>query len=131
MALPMNTALVGSLAAATLLGAVAASSTTAQAQSYYPYRGTSWGYGSGYYPASYRHRRHHSYYGRRDNTGAAIAGLVGGLALGALAAQPYYAQPYPSYGATYYGGYQNCWIERRRLKTNSGRPLYEDRQVCR
>ena len=137
-------ALVGGFAAAALVGGVAVSSTSAQAQVYY---GSGWGYGSGltvgvgsgYYPSSYRYRDGR-YYRRQDNTGAAIAGLVGGLAVGALAAQayqPYYAQPYSYYpSTTYYGGYgggyaQNCWIERKRLKTNSGKPLYQDRTVCR
>jgi len=139
MFLSAKTALVGGLAAAAFAGAVATSATPAQAQVYYS---SGYHYGSGYgHPVQYRQYRHgRRDYRRRDNTGAAIAGLVGGLAVGALAAQaaqPRYVQPHyyaPArtyYGGGYYAAPRTCWIERRRLRTNSGRPLYEDRQVCR
>src|SRR3954454_4055928 len=90
------------LAALMLGGAILASATSAEAGA-----GTgTWRngmvagpYGAGYYghgygPARYGYRRSHG------NGGAVAAGLIGGLALGALATAPAYSYPaYPAYPA--------------------------------
>jgi hypothetical protein len=71
--------MAGALAALTMVGTLAVTSTEASAQ---------WRRGWG--------------------PGAVAAGVVGGLALGALAARPYYGAPgYYAYGP-------ECWVERRR-----------------
>jgi hypothetical protein len=81
-------------------------------------------------PAEARHRRGH---------GAAIAaGVVGGLALGALAAgaaRPAYGAPvapgyaYPAYGRpAYYGG--DCYEVRRRYVDDWGRRFTRIETVC-
>lgn len=85
-------AMVGALAALTVAGTLAVTSTEAEAQ---------W-------------RRHHHHHG-----GGIAAGVVGGLALGALAAgaaNPYYGHPGYGYGAgpTYYGG-PSCYLTTRRV----------------
>jgi hypothetical protein len=83
----------------------------------------------GYRPAygyGYRHRR-------RDSGAALAAGLVGGLALGALATAPYrysYAAPYGGYyGASYYGG-PVCHTVRRRAVDAWGRLVITHRRIC-
>ena len=73
----------GALAALTMAGTLALSSTEASAY----WRGYGWG------------------------PGAVAAGVIGGLALGALAARPYYYGPPPSYYA--YG--PDCYVTRRRV----------------
>ena len=75
----------GALAALTMAGTLALTSTEASAQ---------WRRGYGWGP------------------GAVAAGVVGGLALGALAARPYYYGP-PGYYA--YGDGPDCYITRRRV----------------
>ncbi len=77
----------------------------------------------GYRP--YHHRR-------RSNVGGAVAaGVIGGLALGALAARPAYA--YPAY-PTYYGsaGYDpvSCYTVRRRFVDEWGRVIVRREEVC-
>src|SRR3954447_10433668 len=107
--------LTAGLAALTLGGAILASATSAQAGA-----GTgTWRngmvagpYGAGYYggqaysPAGYGYRRGYGYH-RHNNGGAVAAGLIGGLALGALATAPAYSYPaYPAYPVAspgYYG----------------------------
>jgi len=75
----------------------------------YPYRG--YGYG---YP----------YYRRYDNSGAIAAGLIGGLALGAIAANAarpvYYQRP----------AYSDCWYERRRIVNRYGTARVRQVRVC-
>ena len=80
-------------------------------------------YGYGYRP----------YYRRRDSGAALAAGLVGGLALGALATAPY-RYSYPAtyggyYGASYYGG-PVCSTVRRRGVDAWGRLVITTRKVC-
>ncbi|QFR31680.1 hypothetical protein [Ancylobacter sp. TS-1] len=61
------------------------------------------------------------YYGpRRNNNGAAIAaGIIGGLAVGALA-------------ATAANNYRpRCWTETRTVYNSWGQPYYRDVEVCR
>jgi hypothetical protein len=77
-------------------------------------------YGRPYYGYGY------PYYRRRSNGGAVAAGLVGGLALGALAAQaarPAYAYPVRTH-------YRNCFVERRRVVTRSGRVVVRRVRSC-
>ncbi|MBN8919147.1 MAG: hypothetical protein J0H62_00220 [Rhizobiales bacterium] len=58
-------------------------------------------------------------------------GIVGGLALGALAASPYYGYGgyggYYGYGPGYYGG---CWTERQRVIDRYGRVFIRPVRVC-
>jgi hypothetical protein len=105
--------ILGGLAALTIGVGVAATSTTADAQVFYG-PGYRYGYYGGYWPG-YRYRPY--------NGGAVAAGLVGGLALGALAAtaaQPYYAAP----------AYGRCWIERRRVADAWGNLYVRPVRVC-
>jgi hypothetical protein len=77
----------------------------------YPYRRYGYGYG---YP----------YYRSYDNGGAVVAGLIGGLALGAIAANAarpvYYQRPV----------YSDCWFERRRIVNRYGRANIRRVRVC-
>jgi hypothetical protein len=130
-------ALTAGVAALTLVGAVASSTTQAQAQVVYygPGYGGGYGgyggyYGSPYYGASYYGgspyygRYYDGYYPRRRSNGGAIAaGIIGGLALGAIAAQA--ARP-----ATRVV-YRNCYNAPRRTVTRSGRVLVRNVRVCR
>ena len=112
----MKKTLAAGLAAVTLGGAVIASATPASAQWGW---GPRYGYGYGYRP----------YYGG----GAVAAGLVGGLALGALAARPAYAYPYYGGGYApvgYYGGGGECFIERRRTVDPWGRVIVRRVRTC-
>lgn len=90
-------------------------------------------YGYGYRSAGYGYR---PYYRRhRSNVGGAVAaGVVGGLALGALAASPAYSYPaYPArsgyYGASYYDA-PSCYMVRRRVVDDWGRVFIRRTQVC-
>lgn len=112
--------LVAGLCAATLGGGFVSMTTPAEAQ----YRGYSRGYHPGY---AYRNNR-------RSNRGAAVAaGVVGGLALGALAAgaaRPAYAAPIaPGYAVPAYGG-ADCYTVRRRFVDDWGRTFVRREQVC-
>jgi hypothetical protein len=90
-------------------------------------------YGHGYGPARYGYRRSHG------NGGAVAAGLIGGLALGALATAPAYSYPaYPAYPAAAPGYYGDttvydapaCYTVRRRFVDAWGRPFIRREQVC-
>ena len=117
----MKKTLAAGLAAITLGGAAIASATPAAAQ---------WGWGPRYggYHYGYRHR---PYYG---GGGAVAAGLIGGLAIGALAARPAYG--YAPVG--YYGGYApvaygyggECFVERRRTIDPWGRVIVRKIRTC-
>jgi hypothetical protein len=110
------------LAAVTLGGAVVVSSAPAQA---------------GYYGYGYGGPR---YYHRRNNGGAIAAGLIGGLAVGALAASAArpaygygaYGRPvgyaYPAYGPGYVGG--DCFIQTRKYVDEWGDVVVRRRKVC-
>jgi hypothetical protein len=76
-----------------------------------------YGYGYGYRP---HYRRHY------DNGGAVAAGVVGGLALGALAARP----AYPAYyGAPAYAE-PRCYTTSRRFVDQWGRYVVRRERVC-
>ena len=93
--------MIGGLAAATVAGSLAVSTASADAG----WRGHRW------------HGHHHRH------GGAWIApAIVGGLALGALAA------PYAYGGPVYYG--ERCWIERRHAINRWGQPVVRRIQVC-
>lgn len=87
---------------------------------YYPRR-------YGYYGPRYGYYRHPYRYYRRgfDGGGAVVAGLIGGLALGALA-NPYYGPAY--YRPAFYA--PQCVIERRRVVNRYGRYVWRRVQVC-
>ena len=140
--------LLAGVAALTLGGATLSTATPTQAQPVYYPTGTQWGghwggsphwrghwgghWGGGwgwhrpvgFYPR-HHYPYHYGYYRRRSNGGAVAAGLIGGFALGALAASA--ARPayyYPATVAT------TCWIERRRAYDRWGRLVIQRVQVC-
>ena len=143
--------LLAGVAALTLSGGTL-TTTSADAQVFQPgigwggspYYARSWGgygggYGGGYQPIGYYggyrpvgyyprygYPYHYPYYHRRSNTGAVAAGLIGGLALGALAANV--ARPAYYYPATTVA--RTCWIERRRAFDRFGRRVITQVQVC-
>jgi len=82
----------------------------------HPYPAYGYGYG-------HRHYYRHGY----NNGGAVAAGVVGGLALGALAARPAYPNYY--YGAGAYNG-PPCYTVRRRFVDNWGRYVVRSERVC-
>ena len=103
--------LLAGLAALTLGGGLSVSTTSASAQVVY---GPAYGYG--YRPVYYGPR-----YGYRHRGGAVAAGIVGGLALGALAAS---AAARPTYV------YGECWTERRRVVNAWGDVYVRRVRVC-
>jgi hypothetical protein len=123
--------------AALSLGGATMTTTSADAQVYYgtgSYYGGSPYYGRGYWggarPGGWYPRGAYyggyPYYRRRSNAGAVAAGVVGGLALGAIAAnaaRPAYYYPAPA-SAT------SCWIERRRTYDRFGRLVISRVEVC-
>jgi hypothetical protein len=141
--------LLAAAGALTLTGAAITASSPAQAQVYFgtsygsPYGYSNVGYGGGYYGGHYGGYRPVRYYGdryayrparyyggypygyRRSNGGAVAAGLIGGLALGALAATA--ARPAYYYPTTYAAP---CYIERRRVYDRYGRIVVQRVQVC-
>jgi hypothetical protein len=121
-----------------LAGSMIVQPAPAEAQPYWGphYRG-GWGYRPyAYAPQAYYGPRYYGgyrsvYYGypyryyRRSNGGALAAGLIGGLALGAIAsaaANPYYA---PAYYAP-----PRCFFEHRRIVTPYGRVIVRRIQTC-
>jgi hypothetical protein len=80
---------------------------------YYGHPGYSYGYG--YYPGYY----HRPYYHRRSGSGAAFAaGLIGGLALGAILANAARATP-------------RCYVASRQFVSASGKPFVRHVRRCR
>jgi hypothetical protein len=126
----MRKTIAAGLAAITLAGGAIASAAPASAQ-----QGFSRGWGG--YGYGYRHRAYRPHYGG----GAVAAGLIGGLALGALAARPAYGYGYgygayapAGYGYGYapvaygYGG--ECFVERRRSIDPWGRVVVRKIRTC-
>ena len=117
------------LTAVTLAGAFVGSSAPAQAGYY--------GWGGRHHGGYYSHRYH-----RRHNGGAIAAGLIGGLALGAIAASAarpaygygYHARPvhygYPAYRPVHYGGYGGCFVEKRKYVDEWGDVVVRRRKIC-
>ena len=93
-------------------------------------------YGRRYYRPAYYGRRYYGgypyryYYRRGYDGGAAVAGLIGGLAIGTIAGAVtspfYYGSPY--YRPAYYA--PRCVYERRRVINRYGRPVLRRVQVC-
>ena len=128
-------AVLGAVAALTLGAAMVGSTAPAEAQwrghwggGWGGYRSAVWGGGWRYRPAYWGGYRYRPYYGG----GAVAAGLVGGLALGALATAPYYGYGYPYRRAYYapvaYGG--DCWVERRVRINRFGERIVRRVQIC-
>jgi hypothetical protein len=94
------------------------------------YRRAYWGprYGGYYRYGGYGYRGYpYGYYRRSDNGGAVVAGLIGGLALGAIAnaaTRPAY------YRRAAYPAYNNCFFERRRIVTRTGRTVVRRVRTC-
>jgi hypothetical protein len=87
-------------------------------------------YGPGYGGWGYPYR--YGYYRGYDGGGAVAAGLIGGLALGAIAsaaANPYY-YPSPYYRPAYYQPSRTCFTERRRIVNRYGRAVVRRVQTC-
>ncbi|WP_445504927.1 hypothetical protein [Microvirga sp. G4-2] len=76
--------------------------------------------------SDYGYRRH-SYWRHHNNGGAIAAGVIGGLALGALAAQPAYPTYY--YGTSAYAE-PSCYTVRRRFVDQWGRYVVRSDRVC-
>lgn len=139
--------LIGTLVGAVAMGGLLVA-TAAPAEAQYR-RG--WG-GPGYAGPKYNRGYYGGYYGRRNNAGGAIAaGIIGGLALGALAASAtpsygyapgYYAPPPRYYGRPAYyrpayagwdaydDGWDQCRIVRRRVVDNWGYVRVRPVRVC-
>jgi hypothetical protein len=77
----------------------------------------------------YGYRPYHRH--RSNNGGAVAAGVIGGLALGALAARPAYSYPaYPTYyGSPVYDA-PSCYTVRRRFVDDWGRVVIRREEVC-
>lgn len=93
-----------------------------------------YGYGPRYYgygPRYYGRRYGYPYrYDRRPYGGAVAAGLIGGLALGAIAgaaANPYYV---PVYDRPAYYVPRRCFVERRRVVNAYGRVVVRRVRTC-
>jgi len=89
------------------------------------------GYRPAYYGRRYYRGYPYRYYRRGYDGGAVVAGLLGGLALGAIASPYYYGYGpayYPSYQPAYFGSY--CVLERRRVVNRYGRLVWRRVQVC-
>ena len=92
---PLRKIAIGALAAVTLAGSLVATTGTAD--------------------AGWRHGYH------RHGVGPGVAaGIIGGLALGALAARPYYAPRFAS----------RCWVEPRRVVDRFGQVFWQQVRVC-
>lgn len=83
-----------------------------------PYWG---GYRPGYY--GYGYGNPYGYYRSYDNSGAVVAGLIGGLALGAIANAPRTYRPV---------AYQpHCWYQPRRVVNRYGALVVRQVRTCR
>lgn len=152
-----KTTLIGTLVGAVAMGGlIVATAAPAEAQYRRGWGGPGFagpGYaGRGYAGPRYNRGYYGGYYGRRNNAGGAIAaGIIGGLALGALAAsatpsygyapgyyapppQRYYARPAyrPAYAGwdAYDDGWGQCRIVRRRVVDNWGYVRVRPVRVC-
>jgi hypothetical protein len=133
MSAPLKKGFLIGITALALGGAFATTPSPAEAQIYYGYGyqpagyyyGNPYGY-YGYRPA-YRYGYGYPYYYRRRSSGGAVAaGLIGGFALGALAATA--ARPSYYYPTRY--RYRDCIVERRRVVLRSGRVAIRRVRTC-
>ena len=129
----MKKTIAAGIAALTLGGAAIASATPAEAQ-----WGGGWRHHGGWRHGGFHHAGwchggfHHGYrhYHRPHFGGGAVAaGLVGGLALGALAASPAYGYGY-GYAPVAYGYGGECFVERRRSIDPWGRVVVRKIRTC-
>jgi hypothetical protein len=99
-----------------------------------PYGVGHYGYRTAFYGGHGGYYRPHYGYHRRHNVGSAVAaGLIGGLALGALAASPYGSSHPVSYGGYYGSGFYGgsvCYVTTRRGVDAWGRLVRFRTQVC-
>lgn len=104
---------------------------------YYGYRSPSYGYGYRYPSYGYGYPAYYGGYGYgygypgygyyNDGGGAVVAGLIGGLAIGAIAN----AVNQPTYRRSYYRTASNCHDVRRRIVNRYGHVSHRWVQVCR
>ena len=134
LGLKLKTLTMAGVAALTLGGGMLAATAPAEARPWRYHRGGFYG-GPGFYRPHYRpafygyHGYRRPYYGG----GAVAAGLIGGLALGSIAAassayaSPYYvaAPAYPAYG---YG--PTCTVTRTKFVDDWGRVVVRKTKVC-
>ena len=97
---------IGGIAAVTIAGSLAASAVSADAAP----RGHGFGGHRG-------HGGHHGHYRHHRGGGWVGPAIIGGLALGALAAAPAYGP--------------RCWIEPQRVLNRWGQPVVRNVEVCR
>src|SRR5688500_9018164 len=97
---------IGGMAAVTIAGSLAASSISADAAP----RGHGFGRHHG-------HGGHHGYHHRHHGRAWVGPAIIGGLALGALAAAPYYGP--------------RCWVEPQRVLNRWGHVVVRNVEVCR
>lgn len=130
-----KTALAAGLAALTLGAGTLATSSSAEARPFGVYRGGYGGYGgfhraAFYGPRYYRPAFYGGYYRPyyRPYGGAVAAGLIGGLAVGALASSAY-ASPYyvaaPGYGYGY-----GCTVIKKRFVDDFGQIIVKKTRIC-
>ncbi|MBM6594043.1 hypothetical protein [Microvirga pudoricolor] len=79
-----------------------------------------------YYGYGYGYGAPYGYYRPYDSSGAVVAGLIGGLALGAIA-----NQPRPAYRPAYYRPASRCWYQPRRVVNRYGNVVVRQVRTCR
>ena len=84
-------------------------------------------YWRGYRPAyyGYGYGNPYGYYQPYDNGGAVVAGLIGGLALGAIASAP------RAYRPVAYQPVGRCWYQPRRIVDRYGAVVVRQVRICR
>lgn len=115
---------VAVVALAGTMGALATTSADAD-----PWGRRGYGGGNGYrhYGGGYGNRGYGYRHGGNWGGAGVAAGLLGGLAVGAIASQGVYGG-YPAYG---YGGYGGCYIARQPIVDAWGNVIsYQRVQVC-
>jgi hypothetical protein len=82
------------------------------------------GYRPAYYGYGYGYGNPYGYYGSYDNGGAVVAGLIGGLALGAIASAP------RAYRPVAYQPAVRCWYQPRRIVNRYGAVVVRQVRTC-
>jgi hypothetical protein len=106
---------ITAVAALSLAGATLATSSTEPAR---PWGGHHW-HGGGFHAGGWH----------RGGLRWAAPAFIGGVALGALAARPYYAYDYPTYVVYEDDDYGGCYLKRRVRYTPYG-PVVRRVRVC-